>query len=60
MIDRLEPDVVLLDIIMPHLDGLAVLEKSRKRKAAKNNHADGLWSGGCDEKGIELGAFISC
>lgn len=32
MIDILKPDVVLLDIIMPNLDGIGVLEKfSRKR-----------------------------
>lgn len=29
MLGNMEPDVVLLDIIMPHLDGLAVLEKIR-------------------------------
>jgi len=30
MIDSLEADVLLLDIIMPHLDGLAVLERIKK------------------------------
>ena len=30
LIKELKPDVVLLDIIMPHLDGLGVLEKLNK------------------------------
>ena len=29
MILNTEPDVVLLDVIMPHLDGIGVLEKHR-------------------------------
>lgn len=32
MVDRLKPDVLLLDIIMPHLDGLAVLERLREKE----------------------------
>jgi len=32
MIDQLKPDVLLLDIIMPHLDGLAVLEQLREKE----------------------------
>jgi len=27
MIDQNNPDVIILDIIMPHLDGIGVLEK---------------------------------
>lgn len=30
LIDALKPDVVILDIIMPHMDGIAVLEKYHK------------------------------
>ncbi|SDY56945.1 two-component system, response regulator, stage 0 sporulation protein A [Evansella caseinilytica] len=28
LVEDRQPDVLILDIIMPHLDGLAVLEKS--------------------------------
>ncbi len=31
MVEKLKPDVLLLDIIMPHLDGIAVLEKLREK-----------------------------
>jgi CheY-like chemotaxis protein len=44
-----EPDVILLDIIMPGLDGLGVLETIRKEKLAKDavivmltNQGDGI------------------
>ena len=36
MILEKEPDVVLLDVIMPHLDGLGVLEKINMIKIDKN------------------------
>src|SRR5699024_5538751 len=32
LLGKVEPDVLLLDLIMPHLDGLAVLEKLRENK----------------------------
>lgn len=31
-VERTEPDVVILDIIMPHLDGIGVLEELRERQ----------------------------
>src|SRR5690625_7474543 len=31
LLDEMEPDVLLLDIIMPHLDGLAVLQQVREQ-----------------------------
>ncbi|WP_456274099.1 sporulation transcription factor Spo0A [Bacillus sp. AK031] len=36
MLDEVEPDVIVLDIIMPHLDGLAVLERIRERNVIPN------------------------
>ena len=35
MIPNLMPDVVLLDVIMPHLDGIGVLEKLNMIKMSK-------------------------
>lgn len=35
LIKELKPDVVLLDIIMPHLDGLGVLEKLNENQIDK-------------------------
>ena len=32
LLEEVHPDVIILDIIMPHLDGLAVLEKLRAEK----------------------------
>jgi two-component system response regulator (stage 0 sporulation protein A) len=39
IIKEKEPDVVLLDIIMPHLDGLTVMEKIRNDKDIKKEPA---------------------
>lgn len=36
LLDEVEPDVIVLDIIMPHLDGLAVLERIRERSVIPN------------------------
>ena len=30
MLENVNPDILILDIIMPHLDGLGVLEKLRE------------------------------
>ncbi len=35
LLDEMEPDVLLLDIIMPHLDGLAVLQQVREQDRTK-------------------------
>ncbi len=37
MITNIAPDVVLLDVIMPHLDGIGVLEKINMIKSEKKN-----------------------
>ncbi len=36
LLDEVEPDVLVLDIIMPHLDGLAVLERLREKSKVPN------------------------
>ena len=50
MLENIDPDVLVLDIIMPHLDGLAVLEKMRDLKKAsftECHYADCIWSRRC-------------
>jgi len=34
-VEKYEPDILILDIIMPHLDGLGVLEKMHKKELKK-------------------------
>ena len=56
---RLKPDVLLLDVIMPHLDGIGVLEKLNKTKLEKNPVKIMISAVGQDkitQKAIELGA----
>lgn len=49
---NLQPDVVLLDIIMPHLDGLGVLERLSKINLSTNLY-NGIscWTGQDHSKG---------
>ncbi|MGN1399960.1 MAG: sporulation transcription factor Spo0A [Bacillus sp. (in: firmicutes)] len=57
MLETAEPDVLLLDIIMPHLDGLAVLEKIRE--LPKQPNVIMLTAFGQEDvtkKAVELGA----
>lgn len=59
MILEKEPDVVLLDVIMPHLDGLGVLEKLRDAQITKIPLCIMLSAVGQDkitQKAINLGA----
>lgn len=39
IISTLKPDVVLLDVIMPHLDGLGVLERLNSMRLEKGQYA---------------------
>jgi len=59
MILSTEPDVVLLDVIMPHLDGIGVLEKINAAKMKKNPLCIMLSAVGQDkitQRALELGA----
>ena len=56
---RLKPDVLLLDVIMPHLDGIGVLEKLNKAKLEKNPikiMASAVGQDKITQKAIALGA----
>ena len=57
MIDEYDPDVLLLDIVMPRLDGFAVLEAlSRREKMPKVIMATSLAGDAFIERSIRLGA----
>ena len=59
MIPNLMPDVVLIDVIMPHLDGIGVLEKLNMIKMNKRPICIMLSAVGQDKitrKAVELGA----
>ena len=59
MITTKNPDIVLLDVIMPHLDGLGVLEKIQSQKLEKTPMCIMLSAVGQDkitQKAINLGA----
>lgn len=59
LVQEKEPDVLILDIIMPHLDGLAVLEKLNERQLKKRPKIIMLTAFGQEDvtkKAVELGA----
>ncbi|MDP4085584.1 MAG: sporulation transcription factor Spo0A [Bacillota bacterium] len=59
MLEGVDPDVLILDIIMPHLDGLAVLEKMREIKKSSIPNVIMLTAFGQEDvtkKAVELGA----
>ena len=59
MLEDVNPDVLVLDIIMPHLDGLAVLEKLREMKKNPFPNVIMLTAFGQEDvtkKAVELGA----
>ncbi len=59
MISDAKPDVLVLDIIMPHLDGLGVLERLRENEDGKMPNVIMLTAFGQEDvtkKAVELGA----
>ena len=59
MIEDLQPDIALLDVIMPHLDGLGVLEKTLELNISKKPTCIMLSAVGQDKvtaRALELGA----
>ncbi|MFC4182354.1 sporulation transcription factor Spo0A [Saccharococcus thermophilus] len=59
MLEEKQPDILLLDIIMPHLDGLAVLEKIRTKRQQQPPNVIMLTAFGQEDvtkKAVELGA----
>lgn len=59
MLEQVDPDVLVLDIIMPHLDGLAVLERLREIKKSSLPNVIMLTAFGQEDvtkKAVELGA----
>ncbi|MDT8862540.1 sporulation transcription factor Spo0A [Alkalihalobacillus sp. MEB130] len=59
LIEDKEPDVLILDIIMPHLDGLAVLERIHKLNLKKKPNIIMLTAFGQEDvtkKAVDLGA----
>ncbi len=60
MIKEKKPDVVLLDLIMPKLDGLGVMEKVRRDSEFKKNTSfiviTAIGQEGVTENAFELGA----
>lgn len=59
LMDEHDPDILILDIIMPHKDGLAVLQTLREKKANNFPHIIMLTAFGQEEvmrKAVEYGA----
>lgn len=60
MVKKEKPDFVLLDIILPGLDGFSVLEEVKKDKSTKNIPVIMLTNLGTEDdkaKGIKMGAL---
>ncbi|WP_284140349.1 MULTISPECIES: sporulation transcription factor Spo0A [unclassified Virgibacillus] len=59
LLDEIEPDVLILDIIMPHIDGLAVLNTIKQNESTSSPNVIMLTAFGQEEvmkKAVDLGA----
>ncbi|WP_106497192.1 sporulation transcription factor Spo0A [Lentibacillus sp. Marseille-P4043] len=59
LLEDIDPDVLILDIIMPHVDGLAVLNSLKGMERSKDPHVIMLTAFGQEEvmkKAVDLGA----
>src|SRR5690625_405516 len=59
MLDDLQPDILILDIIMPHIDGLAVLQQIKEKRDEKTPNIIMLTAFGQEEvmrKAVQYGA----
>ena len=59
MLEVLEPDILILDIIMPHIDGIAVLNQLKSMELTKTPQVIMLTAFGQEEvmkKAVEFGA----
>lgn len=59
LLENTDPDILILDIIMPHVDGLAVLEKLRETKQGNMPNVIMLTAFGQEDvtkKAVDLGA----
>ncbi|GAE91262.1 stage 0 sporulation two-component response regulator [Gracilibacillus boraciitolerans JCM 21714] len=60
-VEELAPDVIVLDIIMPHIDGLAVLSKLKQNDKTKHINIIMLTAFGQEEvtkKAVDLGGRL--
>src|SRR5699024_3777481 len=59
MLENIEPDVLILDLIMPHIDGLAVLKSIRESERKKHPNIIMLTAFGQEEvmkRAVDYGA----